>query len=135
MTTLSTPASATRASRPGTSTSSGSCGGTSAPWWPILSGRAAAGKGTRFWNLSANTVTSFQLSPAGKESWGKDQCKNDKDGSVDHDERLTIKDVATGVYDAKLTDSAGRKCTIKNVEVTEGKVFSIAEKQLTDCQK
>ena len=95
----------------------------------------AAGKGTRFWNLSANTVTSFQLSPAGTESWGKDQCKNDEDGSVDHDERLTIKDVATGVYDAKLTDSAGRKCTVKNVEVTEGKVFSIAEKQLTDCQK
>ena len=95
----------------------------------------AAGKGTRFWNLTANTVTSFQLSPAGKESWGNDQCKNDKDGTVDHDERLTIKDVATGAYDAKLTDSTGRKCTVKNIDVTEGKVFSIAEKQLTDCQK
>jgi hypothetical protein len=71
---------------------------------------------------------------AGRESWGNDQCRMIRT-AVDRDERLTIKDVATGAYDAKLTDSTGRKYTVKNIDVTEGKVFSIAEKQLTDCQK
>jgi hypothetical protein len=95
----------------------------------------AAGKGTRFWNLTANTVTNLQLSPAGKETWGSNQCLNDKDKSVDHDERLAIKDIPSGTYDARLSDSTGRNCIVRNVEVTEGKVFSIAEKQLTQCQK
>src|SRR5262249_55228070 len=43
-------------------------------------------KGSRFWNLTLYTITSFQMSPAGKDSWGPDQCQNDRDGTVDHDE-------------------------------------------------
>ena len=31
---------------------------------------AAQGKGIRFWNLTTATVSGFQLSPAGKDSWG-----------------------------------------------------------------
>ena len=51
---------------------------------------AAEGKGIRFWNLTAATITSLQLSPAGKNEWGPNQIENDKDRSVDHDERLKI---------------------------------------------
>ena len=51
---------------------------------------AAEGKGIRFWNLTAYTMTSLQLSPSGEDAWGANQCENDKDGSVDHDERLKI---------------------------------------------
>ena len=99
-----------------------------------LSGTAFAAKATRFWNLTANTVTLFELAPAGTEKWGRDQTKNDKDGSVDHDERLKIVEVPTGTYDAKLGDSKGRMCVVKGVAVTDGGVFSIDEKQLTDCK-
>lgn len=95
----------------------------------------AQGKGTRFWNLTLNTVTSFQLSPAGKNAWGPDQCKNDRDGSVDHDERLRITGVAAGRYDARLADSTGRVCVVRNIEVKDGAVFTIEEKQLTQCGK
>jgi hypothetical protein len=35
-------------------------------------------KGIRFWNLTLYTITTFQMSPAGKDSWGPDQCKNDR---------------------------------------------------------
>ena len=31
---------------------------------------AAQGKGIRFWNLTTATISGFQLSPAGKDSWG-----------------------------------------------------------------
>lgn len=96
---------------------------------------AAAAKPTRFWNLTDNTITEFALAPTGTEKWGADQAKNDKDGSVDHDERLKIINTPSGTYDAKLTDDKGRKCVVKNIAVKEGDVFSIEEKQLTDCKK
>ena len=50
----------------------------------------ALAKDTRFWNLTANTITSLQLSPAGKNEWGRNQTDNDDDHTVDHDERLKI---------------------------------------------
>ena len=92
-------------------------------------------KGIRFWNLTLYTITTLQMSPAGKDSWGPDQCKNDRDGTVDHDERLRITGVEPGRYDVKLSDKTGRGCIVRNVEVREGAVFSIEEKQLTDCRR
>src|SRR6266849_2128775 len=92
-------------------------------------------RGIRFWNLTANTVKQLHLSPAGKDTWGPDQCKNDRDGEVDHDERLRITGIEPGRYDVKLSDKTGRVCIVRNVEVREGAVFSIEEKQLTDCRR
>ena len=103
----------------------------------LLSASAIAqtSKPMRFWNLTLNTVTHFQLSPAGKDVWGADQCKNDRDGTVDHDERLRITGVSPGRYDAKLADKTGRLCIVRDIEVKDGAVFTIEEKQLTDCRK
>jgi hypothetical protein len=92
-------------------------------------------RGTRLWNLTRYTLTSVQLSPSGQNAWGKNQCTNDKDGTVDPDERLRITGIAEGRYDVKLADKAGRLCMVKNVEVKDGQIFSIEEKQLTDCAK
>ena len=91
---------------------------------------AAEGKGIRFWNLTAATITSLQLSPAGKMEWGPNQCENDKDRSVDHDERLKIMGIEPGVYDVKFRDALHRECVIKNVDIKAGGIFSIEEKKL-----
>jgi hypothetical protein len=101
----------------------------------LCSGAHAQSKGTRFWNLTLYTVTSLQLSPAGENAWGPDQCKNDRDGTVDHDERLRITGISPGRYDAKLADKIGRVCVVRNIDVKDGGVFTIEEKQLTDCEK
>lgn len=90
--------------------------------------------GMRFWNLTLYTLTSLQFSPVGQNTWGKNQCDNDDDKTVDHDERLRITGLTAGRYDAKLADKIGRICVVRNVEVTDG-VFAIEEKQLTDCEK
>lgn len=95
----------------------------------------AATKPTRFWNLTAQTVTSFALAKPGSQDFGPDLCKADKDGSVDHDERLNLPSVAPGTYDVKLGYASGRSCVVKNITIETGKVFSIDEKQLTDCTK
>jgi hypothetical protein len=97
--------------------------------------RAQSPKGIRFWNLTSNTITQLQMAPAGTDTWGSDQCKNDRDGTVDHDERLRITGITPGRYDVRFTDKAGRRCTVRNVEVQDGAVFSIEEKQLADCTK
>jgi len=96
---------------------------------------AAAGKGIRFWNLTTATVSGFQLSLAGKDNWGPNQTLNDKDGEVDHDERLRITGVEPGRYDAKLGYSDSRQCLVRDIEIKANSVFSVADKDLKDCSK
>jgi hypothetical protein len=92
-------------------------------------------RGIRFWNLTAETVKQLYLSPAGKDEWGPDQCKNDRDGEVDHNERLRIIGIQPGRYDVKLADARDRLCIVRNVEIKDAAVFTIEEKQLTDCTR
>ncbi|WP_407180533.1 hypothetical protein [Bradyrhizobium sp. STM 3562] len=104
----------------------------------LLAGTAALsaqGKGVRLWNLTASTISGFQLSPAGKDEWGPNQTLNDKDKEVDHDERLRITGVEPGRYDAKVTYPDSRQCFVRNIEIKADAVFSIADKDLKDCSK
>jgi hypothetical protein len=94
---------------------------------------AIAASQTKFWNITGDTIVKFELAPAATNNWGPDQCKNDKDDSVDDDERLQIKDVSTGSYDARMTFKDGRVCTVKAINVVDGKIFSIERNQLKDC--
>jgi hypothetical protein len=93
----------------------------------------AQNRPTRFWNLTQYTISEFYLAPAGATSFGPNQCKNDKDGTVDHDERLRITGVETGSYDAKFTDVKGRTCVVRNIKIEIGQIFSIEENELTSC--
>jgi membrane protein implicated in regulation of membrane protease activity len=95
----------------------------------------ASAKDTRFWNLTANTITSLQLSPSGKNAWGRNQTDNDRDHTVDHDERLKITDTEAGTYDVKIVDQSGRTCIVPNVQVKAGSIFSIEEKELKGCTR
>jgi hypothetical protein len=99
----------------------------------VSSAMAQDGKGIRFWNLTLRTITTLRMSPAGENRWGPDQCRNDRDGTVEHDERLRITGIAPGRYDVNLVDETGRTCIVRNVEVRDGAIFSIEEGQLTDC--
>ena len=96
--------------------------------------QAAERRGVRFWNLTLHTLTSLQFSPPGQNAWGRNQCENDDDKTVDHDERLRITGLPPGRYDAKLTDRLGRTCVVRDVDMKDG-VFAIEEKQLTDCEQ
>ena len=93
----------------------------------------AEGRPTRFWNLTRYTISELYLAPAGTTNWGPNQCKNDKDGTVDPDERLPITGVAAGSYDVKLEDVSGRTCLVRNIKVVVGEIFSIEERELTSC--
>jgi hypothetical protein len=88
----------------------------------------------RFWNLTKNAISEFYLAPTGTSEWGPDQCKNDKDGRIDFDERLAISGLPSGIYDAKFTDMTGRTCTVRKIKIEPGAVFSITEKDLTSCE-
>ena len=96
---------------------------------------AAQGKGIRLWNLTTSTISEFQLSPAGKTDWGPNQTLNDKDKEVDHDERLRITGVEPGRYDAKVSYRGSKHCFVRGIEIKADAVFSIADKDLKDCNK
>ena len=93
------------------------------------------GKGIRLWNLTTETISGFQLSPSGKTDWGPNQTLNDKDKEVDHDERLRITGVEPGRYDARVNYRDSRQCMVRDIEIKADAVFSIADKDLKDCNK
>jgi hypothetical protein len=95
----------------------------------------AQGKGIRLWNLTTATISNFHLSPAGKDSWGSNQALNDRDKEVDHDERLRITGIEPGHYDAKVGYRDSRQCLVRDIEIKADAVFSIADKDLKDCNK
>jgi len=86
----------------------------------------------RLWNLTAQTLTSVFLAPAGSESYGPDQCRNER-GHVAPDERLRITGLSPGRYDAKLQDQTGRVCVVRGIAIRAGTIFRIAERDLTAC--
>ena len=96
---------------------------------------AADGKGIRFWNLTSETIVELRVAATGTDAWGANQCANDRDGTVDHDERLRITGIAPGRYDLKVAFKDGRICTVRNIDVKDGGIFSIEDKNLTDCAK
>ena len=96
---------------------------------------AAERKGIRFWNLTSKTIVELRMSSAGTDAWGSNQCANDRDGAVDHDERLRIVGIGPGRYDLKVGFKDGRTCTVRNIEVKDAGIFSIEDKDLTDCAK
>jgi hypothetical protein len=104
----------------------------------ILLASAAAAQAadgpTRFWNLTPMKLTGFYLAAAGSGAWGMNQCQNDRDGSVDPDERLRITGIESGIFDAKLAADSGRQCFVRNLKIETGAIFSIEEKDLTQCQ-
>jgi hypothetical protein len=100
----------------------------------VSAAHAAERRGMRFWNLTLHTLTSLQFSAPGQNAWGKNQCENDDDRTVDHNERLRITGLTPGRYDAKLTDRLRRTCIVRDVDVKDG-IFTIEEKQLTNCEQ
>ena len=101
----------------------------------ILVAQPAMAKDTSFWNLTSSTVKSLELAPAGTSAFGSNQCANDPDGDVDHDERLKVTGVKSGAYDARLKLADGRVCMAKGVPIEAGKVFTIEEKELVGCAR
>jgi hypothetical protein len=90
-------------------------------------------KETQFWNLTGVTLKDVRLAPAGTRKWGPNQCRNDSDGEVDFDERLPVTATAPGRYDVRMRDTRGRTCTARGVEVREGEVFVIHQRDLPGC--
>jgi hypothetical protein len=103
----------------------------------LASTNALSADRMRFWNLTATTIAKLYLAPEGTREWGRNQCANDPDGTVETDERLELKGIVAGRYDVKVTDINGRTCTVRGVTLQTGKpyAFSLSEADLKDCVK
>ena len=101
----------------------------------LTSSAAPAEDGPRFLNRTGQTVVKMQLAAVGSKAWGPDQCKNDDEGEVDHNERMTLIGVKSGHYDIRIADKNGRVCLAKNVDLKEGVQFVVRDTDLTECTK
>jgi hypothetical protein len=87
------------------------------------------------YNLTTSaTFTGVYLAPAGSDHWGTNQALNDKDKAVDPSERLAIKDIERGRFDAKLVDQKGRTCIRHGIDLSKDTTFDIRDADLTDCR-
>jgi hypothetical protein len=100
-------------------------------------GTVSAAERLRFWNLTTATISELYLAPVGTTDWSANQCLNDRDGTVDSDERLAITGIVPGIYDVKLVDKKGRMCRLAGVTVEAGRpyAFSISDRDLANCTK
>ena len=86
------------------------------------------------YNLTTSaTFTGVYLAPAGTDHWGSNQALNDKDKTVDPSERLAIKDIERGRFDAKIVDQKGRTCIRRGIDLSKDTTFDIRDTDLTDC--
>lgn len=102
-----------------------------------LTSPALAADPGRFWNLTGETISGLTLAPAGTDQFGANQCANDKDGTVDNDERLKLTNVKPGRYDVRVKfQRSNRQCTVRDVQLKDtGKVaFLLEPKDLKDCR-
>ncbi len=101
----------------------------------VLAGPALGADTLRFWNLTGETVSSLTLAPAGSDQYGPNQCANDRDGTVDNDERLRLTGIEPGRYDVRIGFKKGRMCAARGVDVRGGGkyAFSLEPADLTDC--
>ena len=97
---------------------------------------AAAADRMQFWNLTSATITGLSLAPAGTSAFGPNQCANDRDGAVDHDERLRLTGIQPGRYDVQITDKRGRVCMARDVAVRgDGRyAFALSDEDLKECR-
>ena len=103
--------------------------------WAGLAVAQAADR-MQFWNLTSSTIVGLALAPVGSTEFGPNQCANDKDGAVDHDERLRLTGIAPGHYDVRVTKKDGLVCLAPNVTVKESGryAFSLSDEDLQHCQ-
>jgi hypothetical protein len=96
----------------------------------------AADGNLMFLNRVGETLVKLQLAPAGSSKWGPDQCQFEEDKSVEHNEKIPLKETVPGRYDVRFTDLKGRTCTMKNLDVKDGALVVIRENDLPpECAK
>lgn len=102
----------------------------------IAGAGAAQAQTLKFWNLTTETITELKLAEPGTNKWGKNQTLNDKDKTVEADERLKLSDVTPGVWDVSVKDKKKRTCVFRNVTLsgTDAYAFSISEDDMAKCK-
>ncbi|MDE2577306.1 MAG: hypothetical protein KGL46_00735 [Hyphomicrobiales bacterium] len=98
---------------------------------PALGGE----KPMRIWNLTSSPIVDLRLAPQGSQAFSADLTKRDKDGEIEHDERLVLGDMTPGDYDARVKLKDGRACSLAGLRLTAGKVTAIEESNLENCAK
>jgi len=92
-------------------------------------------KPMKIWNLTASTIVDLRLAPSGSNKFGRNLTLDDKDKEIEIDERLTLRNIDPGLYDAQIKLKNGRKCALAGLKLDVGAIVSIEEKDLANCPR
>lgn len=99
-----------------------------------VSAAQAQERPARFWNLTSSTLSTFQVAPKGTQNFSENFTLSEPDKTVEHDERLRLPGVKTGVYDVKIVTKRGKACLVRDVAIKAGEVFSLEDKDIKACR-
>jgi hypothetical protein len=84
-------------------------------------------------NLTSAPITQVYISPAGQNTFGRDQIALIPGGEVDQGKVLKLTGIGPGSYLLRVTDNAGRVCWVRDVKLEPNEVVSVHDDDLTDC--
>jgi len=87
------------------------------------------------WNLTTSTITGFQLSPVGQKRVGSEPDP-ERQGQGSRSRRAPAHHRrGARALRRKVGYAGARQCVVRDLEIKAGRVFSIADKDLKDCNK
>ena len=81
---------------------------------------------------NSSVLQKLYIAPAKTKNWSDDKLQNQ---SVAKNGRFTIRDVAKGVYDVKVSDDDGDTCVFPNISVDQNTEGKLTEAMIDNCDE
>jgi hypothetical protein len=79
-----------------------------------------------------SVLQKLYIAPAKTKNWSDDKLQNQ---SVAKNGRFTIRDVAKGVYDVKVSDDDGDTCVFPNISVDQNTEWKLTDAMMDTCDE
>ena len=81
---------------------------------------------------NSSVLQKLYIAPAKTKNWSDDKLQNQ---SVAKNGRFTIRDVAKGVYDVKVSDDDGDTCVFPNISVDQNMEWKLTDAMIDNCDE
>ena len=81
---------------------------------------------------NSSVLQKLYIAPAKTKNWSDDKLQNQ---SVAKNGRFTIRDVAKGVYDLKVSDDDGDTCVFPNISVDQNTEWKLTDAMMDTCDE
>jgi hypothetical protein len=81
---------------------------------------------------SFSVLHKLYIAPAETKNWSDEKLQNQ---TIAQNGRFTLRDVAKGVYDVKVTDDDGDTCVFPNISVDQNTEWKLTDTMMHTCDE